>query len=56
MRNWGRWFLTLKRNIFTPYYKVETWVKEVYETSCRPEKKLGLVSIDELSIETGLPT
>ena len=52
-----RWFPTLKHDIFTPHYKVEPWiVKEVYETFRRLEKRLGLVSIDELSIETGLPT
>jgi len=52
-----QWFPTLKHDIFTPHYKVESWiVKEVYETFRRLEKRLGLVSIDELSIETGLPT
>jgi len=57
MKKIKQWFPTLKHDIFTPHYKVEPWVvKEVYETFRRLEKKLGLVSIDELSIETGLPT
>jgi len=56
MRKLRKWFPTLKHDIFTPHYKVESWiVKEVYETFRRLEKKLGLVSIDELSIETRLP-
>jgi len=55
--NIKKWFPTLKHDIFTPHYEVEPWVvKEVYETFRRLEKKLRLVSIDELSIETKLPT